>query len=92
MKRLKRSCNGFLQCFKWKGYQSYVNKGKNAVNNIEQAPFDAGVLPSALNKIIIKEELFDEVAFIKEMIDVQREKGSLIEIPFVMFGFEDEHR
>ena len=70
-----------------RGYENILHKGMEvSPGNISQAVFDGRVLPSALNKIIIKEDLIETIAFIKETIDLQRDRKTLIELPFVMLG------
>ena len=74
-----------------RGYEKILHKGMEvSPGNISQAVFDGRVLPSALNKIIIKEDLIETIAFIKETIDLQRDRKTLIELPFVMLGYENE--
>ncbi len=75
-----------------RGYENILKKGMAvSPRDISQAVFDGRVLPSALNKIIIKEDLIETIAFIKETIDAQRDRRTLVELPFVMFGYENEN-
>jgi len=61
-----------------------------AASNADQAPISANLLPNAQNKIIIKDELLETVGLIKATIDMQRQNGTIYELPFLMMGYEAE--
>lgn len=82
----------FYQSMHGEKYRRALQLGIQASpNNLDNAVFDGRILPSGLNKIFIKQNLFDTVAFIKETVDAQRQRGTIYELPFVMFGYEDEN-
>ena len=72
------------------GLEVVLKEGYKTSVDINNCAFSVNMLPNSYNKIKISDKIFEDIIFIKQTIDAQKTKGSLIELPFVMLGFENE--
>ena len=84
--------NETLQTLYNSNLQSVVQKGAQTVDqaHIENAPISCNVLNQNRSRVIIKDELIEQLAYIKSTIDRQKNTGTIEELPFAMLGHKDK--